>query len=406
VKVLVVSHLYPRDESDWNGIFVFEQVRALRQIGIDARAACGVPHWLSEALPYHRPLRAVWRHLRSWPAAGWRERDHVPCFYFPWLAPDYPSWLADALGAAAYRRGFWSAHAELAATFSFDLVHAHTALRDGTAAAWLAERHRVPMVLTEHTGPFSLLTSRRMLRRQTERAINRADRVFAVSAALRRDIAAQVFLQRPERLEVLGNGIDIAIFNEGNGGPPQDGTLRAVWIGGLMAIKQPLMLLEAFAGALAQQPALRLTMIGDGPLRDEVATAIERHGLARTVTLMPGVPHTAVADAIRRHHFLVIASVSETFGIVAAEALACGRPVLTTRCGGPEETVRDRTNGEIVETSRAGLAAGFVAIAARLAEFEPDRLHREAAARFDQRAIARRLAAVYEELINGRDALR
>jgi glycosyltransferase involved in cell wall biosynthesis len=404
VRVLVLSHLYPRDQSDWTGIFVFEQVRALRQIGIDARAASGLPHWLSEGLPYHRTLSAAWRHIRTWPAAGWHEREGVPCFYFPWLAPDYPPWLANAFDACAYRRGLKAVHGELAAGFAFDVVHAHTALRDGTAAAWLADRYRIPMVLTEHTGPFSLLTSGRTMRRQTERAIDRADRVLAVSAALQRDISQQIALRRPERLDILGNGIDARIFRPEPCCSPQDGTVHALWIGGMVAIKQPLMLLEAFAMAFAQLPKLRLTMVGDGALQSQIEAAIASRGLGRAVRLKPSISHDAVAEEIRRHHFLVIASASETFGVVAVEALACGRPVLTTRCGGPEETVRDRSNGEIVENSCAGLAAGFLAITARLAEFDPHRLHQEASARFDQTAIALRLAKVYEELITERKA--
>jgi glycosyltransferase involved in cell wall biosynthesis len=387
--------MFPRSEEDWGGIFVFEQVAALRAIGVDARVLVGNPIW------------AHWRHqlraARSWLKSrakrsrpDWVDLRGVPVAFFGFPAPPMRLWAR--IAPLSFRWRAERAAVRRAAAFPFDIVHAHTALMDGSAAVRIADRFDVPFVLTEHTGPFTALTEHPANRRLTEASVNRADLILAVSDKLRRDIIGEVHVRHPERISVLGNGVDPAVFRPGAPAPIGDGPIRAIWIGGYVPVKQPLMLVEAFAKAATREPRLRLTMVGYGVLEDAVAKRIGELGMVDRVTMLPSASRAQVADHIRSHHFLVLSSETETFGMVVLEALACGRPVLTTRCGGPEETVGGKERGELVDNDCEALANGFLAMTRRLGDFDPSALASYAHTRFGYHRIAEQLVARYCEL--------
>lgn len=403
IRALVLSHMFPRSEEDWGGIFVFEQAAALRAIGVDARVLVGNPIWAH----WRYQLRALLTWLKSLGRSAppeWVELRGVPVAFFSFPAPPMRLWAR--IAPLSFRWRAYSAAARRARRFPFDVVHAHTALMDGSAAARIADRFGIPFVLTEHTGPFTALTEHPANRRLTEAAINRADLVLAVSDKLRRDIIREVHVSHPERISILGNGVDPDLFQPGAHAVSDNGTIRAIWIGGYVPVKQPVMLLEAFASAAAKEPRLRLTMVGHGVLEAAVAKRLGELGLTDRVTMLPSAGRVQVAEHLRSHHFLVLSSETETFGMVVLEALACGRPVLTTRCGGPEETLDGRERGEVVENDRESLAEGFLTMSRRLREFDPHALAAYAHGRFGYPRIAKQLAGQYGQLLAGRSGVR
>ncbi len=398
MKVLVISHMFPRRSDDWDGIFVHEQVVALRKTGIDARVIVGNPEGFEVGFNIN-----TWRHLRCPRNSGalpeWQELQGVPVMYFTYSAPYFEYWKR--FGAACYVREIRQLAHLIRGSFPYDLVHAHTAWLDGSGAVWLARYSRVPMLLTEHTGPFSTLTALPVMRWVTQHAINRADAVIAVSEALKRDILRQVKVKRPDKIEVIGNGMRPDLFHPTNEMPPEDGTIRALWVGGYYPVKQPFRLIQAFSVAWQHDPRLRLSMVGAGPLEREVREYVRSEHLEKVISFYPTAPRQLVASYLRRHHFLVVSSETETFSIIVIEALACGRPVLSTRCGGPEDTIRDKSVGELVESSREGLTEGFLTMVNRLRDFDPQCLYAYTRDNYSVDVIASRVAKIYVKICAG-----
>lgn len=395
MKVLVLSHLFPRHEEDWNGVFVHEQVAALRAGGIDARVLTGDPAWITWSWGRTTARWVLRRHTPPGSLA-WREIRGVPVAVFRYASPFAPD--TEKAAAWCYAREAAAAASWARASVAFDLVHAHTSFLDGNAGARIARRFRVPFVLTEHTGPFSALTASPLMAWQTGRAIARADAVLAVSHAEREAMLRGVRIRRPERIEVLPNGVRTDVFHPGGGRPPDDGAVHVLWVGGLVPVKRLDLLLDAFADARRERPELRLTLLGDGPLEGEVRRKIEALDLAREVGLAPSTSRAGVAAALRAHHFLVVSSETESFSLVTIEALACGRPVLSTRCGGPESILVSPRLGELVDRTRSALARGLVSMAGRLPEFDEAALADHARREFGIEAVAKRTIAVYERV--------
>lgn len=386
MRVLILSHLFPRPDQPWNGIFVAEQAAALRRLGVDARVVYGDGCWFGlkgfDPVPERTP--------------AWTERLGVPCASFRYFVPARTWHIGGGITYAAVASALVS---KLRQEFPFDILHAHTSYLDGTAAAVLGRLFRVPVVVTEHSGPFSTQVGSVMQRLCTGWALQRANAVLAVSGYLRAQMQAALPALADRDIGVIGNGVNPGVFRPvaGHAGA----TVEMIWVGGFHAIKQPIMLLEAFQIAQRRVPGLRLTIVGDGPMADEMRQAEQKLGLAGLITWRGSVERAELALTMARSDFLVVSSRAETFCVAAIEALAAGCPVLTTRCGGPEEIVRHGQDGLIVDNAMAALADGMVDMAERHVRFSPEMLHAQAIERFGDESIANKLIGVYQGLLSG-----
>jgi glycosyltransferase involved in cell wall biosynthesis len=384
--------MYPRARHPAGGIFVHDQVRALRARGIDARVLSGDPLWVPTVNPL-RFLAALRRYLRTEPV--WGEWDSVPVLHFPYLCG---YWFRPSVHALTYGHGLDRVLAAACDQFSFDLIHAHTSFLDGNAGLRIGRATGRPLVITEHTGPFSLLTRNRFMRWITRRALVGADHRIAVSDGLRADMAEALNLAAGS-IAILPNGVDPRVFHPRAEGERSAGFIRALWVGHFVEIKRVDRLLQAFARASRVRPDLRLTLVGDGPERGAMKTLATELGLDQRVAFAPAADRNGVADAMRAHDFLVVSSAKETFSLVALEALACGIPVLSTACGGPEGLITEPSFGLIVSNDIEGLTQGLISFPDLVGASDPQRLHAHAGGRYSWAQIADELAALYRELV-------
>jgi glycosyltransferase involved in cell wall biosynthesis len=400
-RVLVVSHLFPTPSQPSLGCFVHEQVQALRQAeGVDARVVCCRPFVMNRAHPwklqrFYRRYRARFRSL------SWESCEGVPVLYLPYLvAGFFRFWLHGATCRAAVLR----AAPYLAATFPFELIHAHTCYLDGSAALALGRRFDVPYFLTEHTGPFRSLMDNWLVRRQSLRALRHAARVWCVSSSLAAEV--QGYLPPADRAHIrtLHNGVDTELFHPPDRWAPDPAAPRLLGVLALEENKAPLLLLQAFRRLRHAVPGATLGLIGDGPLEMEVRGFIRDQGLENCVTLWGQVSRSEVARLMREWcDFLVLSSNSETFGVVLIEALASGKPVVATRCGGPADVVTEPALGALCPPGDPdGLASALLGVTRTLPSFDPGLIRQRALERFAYGRLARALAAAYRDQLYGK----
>ena len=160
------------------------------------------------------------------------------------------------------------------------------------------------------------------------------------------------------RVTQIYNGVDVRRFEPADAGPlPIAGcpfNPAQHWlvgsVGRLQGVKNPLLLVRAFARALQLAPALRsrarLVLVGDGPLRAACAAALQDAGLA-DLAWLPG-ERADVADIMRGLSCFVLPSLAEGISNTILEAMACGLPVLATAVGGNVELVADGRTGQLV----------------------------------------------------------
>ncbi len=188
---------------------------------------------------------------------------------------------------------------------------------------------------------------------------DRADRVI-VSSRYSADVAATDYAVPREKIAVVPEPIDLAGWRrrltQVHGTPWPHPTVLSV--GRLYPRKRLEDLLEAAAILRSRIPRLRVRIVGGGP---ESARLRERHarlGLEETVVFLGEVPRSTLAVEYRRAHCFCLPSVQEGFGIVFAEAMAAGLPVVACRAAAVPEVVMDGRTGLLVSPRSPEALAG------------------------------------------------
>lgn len=215
------------------------------------------------------------------------------------------------------------------------VVHAHTGIYGGLVAARLA-RPDARVVVTEHATFLPAVLKQTSARKLYDEVLHRADAMLCVSRYLF-DQIAEVFPHHVPKLRIVPNVIDFDDFAV-RPEPPRD-PLRLLYLGRLTEHKGVRVLVEGFARIAAQEPAATLTLVGSGPLEQQLRDRARELGVADRVRVRPPVPAEQVAAVMHEHDVLVHASRVETFGMTVVEAVATGLPVLVARSAGPQETM-------------------------------------------------------------------
>jgi glycosyltransferase involved in cell wall biosynthesis len=263
-----------------------------------------------------------------------------------------------------------------------DVVYAHFLVPSGLIAALSS---RAPLVVTAHGRDVRNVGAIPGVAAATRLVVRRAATVVTVSDYLREELEAKVPGARG-KTEVVGSGIDLERFpllQRAEGPSP-----AFLCIGGLTERKNVLRLADAFA----ELGEGTLTFVGEGPLR----AALEgRDG----VRLAGAVPHERVASFVAAADIVCQPSLVEPLGQALLEAMACGRPVVATRIGGPPEFVTPEA-GVLVDPMDVGDIAEGLRRAAALPV--PNPAARAAAEPHDVREQARRMEEILERAVRAR----
>lgn len=255
----------------------------------------------------------------------------------------------------------------------YDLIHAHYWL-SGVVGARLKERWGVPLVVSFHTLARVKDASRSeehaepiFRKRGEDRVVRAADRIVAATEIERRELL-ELYAADPARVVVVPPGVDLDVFHPGGPGERERSRRRfgfgssptVVFVGRLQPLKGAHVALGALARLKRMVPDARLVIAGgDSPRgrrgeRMRLALAARRLRVVRRVEFLEPLPHDELGDLYRAADVVVIPSASESFGLVALEAGACGTPVVATAVGGLRRLVHDGETGYLV-TRRASV---------------------------------------------------
>jgi glycosyltransferase involved in cell wall biosynthesis len=163
-------------------------------------------------------------------------------------------------------------------------------------------------------------------------------------------------IKRPfsEKIKLLPLGVDYKEIQDST--PlPLDGP-SILFFGHLSYIKGTDILVKAFRKVNQRYPEIHLHLIGDGPLREFCENFVKKENLARNVHFWGAQPQSIVFGALRGADICVLPSRNDAGPFTTLEAMAAGKPIVTTRRGGIPEFVKDGRNGIIVEPEPDQLA--------------------------------------------------
>jgi teichuronic acid biosynthesis glycosyltransferase TuaC len=380
MRVGVVSWLYPSRRSPGNGIFVREELDHLSG---------------SAEIRLIAPL-----HNQCW----FGERHTETSFSgYPVIRPFtmmYPSWFFQHRSPSAMAKALSRSRKFFAGC---DLVHVHNAFPEAPAAV-RAFGSSFPLVVTVHGSDVNLLIGRPSLHDAIVEALNSVRIVICVSRAL-----AATLRENGVTAEtvVIPNGIVTPRFSPGDRNEAcrvlglDPGRPRILFAGNFAPWKGVEFLIRAMPETVRVFPDCELVLLGAKPGTgdfERYGDLIRRSGGVRSVRVCGWVPSGELPAWFRASDVFALPSLSEGFGIVAAEALACGIPVVATRSGGPEDIVGEG-QGYLVPTADEGaLANALVRALNREGLFDPESLSRSAVERFSYSTVTRRILNVYERV--------
>lgn len=338
---MVVAPAYPSMGSI-AGIFVADQVAALQPI-------CDIT--------VVAPQARGWRHVIGQPGGGaGLER---PTGDVTVLRPIARTWIPRSPRSVA--EGFIQAVSEAFREMSErglpDLIHAHVINPAGYAAVVVGRRFGVPVVVTEHSGPFEAILRSGFERRAAAWTIDHADSVLAVGPRLRDELLRLV---PGGRIDVVENVVDTAYFRPIEQPITRvEGPLRLFTLGIQAPQKGTDVLLRAVATLIGQGLGTELVIGGDGPERPGLEAEARRLGILSSTRFVGLLSRSEVRDWLQWCDVFVSASRHESFGLAIAEAIACERPVVATRSGGPESFM-DAASGILVELENADAIADAI----------------------------------------------
>lgn len=250
------------------------------------------------------------------------------------------------------------------------VLHGHYWL-SGEVARLLAARWGLPTAVTFHTTARSKNrraadgeTREPAIRERGEQLLMDTAGTVVVNTAAEAGELSALHGARTDRLRVIPPGVDLHVHHPAPvrqpampPGTPSPEELIIGFAGRLQALKGPQILVAALAllhrpgpdGSGALRPRLWVAGVGDDRFARELREQAREAGVADQITWLGSLPAAELAERMRGADLWAVPSSSETFGLVALEAQACGTPVAASRVGGLESALQDGVTGWLVE---------------------------------------------------------
>jgi D-inositol-3-phosphate glycosyltransferase len=207
-----------------------------------------------------------------------------------------------------------------------------------------------------------------------EQVVTAADRLVANTHAEAKELI-ELYHADPNRVRVVHPGVDLDVFVPGNQitarrdlGVAEE-AIVLLFVGRIQPLKAPDVLIKAAAEILKRSPELRSQLVvaicggpsGSGLERpDSLVTLADQLGVSDVVKFVPPTSRAELVKWFQAASVCVVPSYSESFGLVAIEAQACGTPVIAARVGGLPTAVRDGISGVLVDGHEAGTWASHI----------------------------------------------
>lgn len=372
-KILFVTNLYPSDEEPNRGVYIRNQAVALKKSGYKIYV-----------------LQMDYRSIRRKRKLGinWRKQDNIWVCHFsiplsPFVAIQYAvTGKLTEIGISLIEKRFGK----------FDLFHGHF-LEGAYGLIKIKRKKNIPIVFTEHGS--NLLNSRRnnAENRRMELLYGSVDEMIVVGH--RQYNCAEEF--SINSLRVIPNVIpDYFTYNKKS---KNSGDFSFITVGNLIESKCFGLLIDAFEKLYRKNNNISLIIVGEGPLKVELRKKVNVKGLSDCVTFLGAVQNKKLVDLYNGADCFVLPSRFETFGVVYAEALCTGTPIISTKNGGIDDIFEENC-GYLVDIDNVDQLE-YAMNHIMYDKFDNEAIAKKFQNKFGEENFVHQIKCVYDKLLEG-----
>lgn len=276
-----------------------------------------------------------------------------------------------------------------------DVIHAHNFLYAGVVAEFLKDNYGIKYIVTEHSSSFvrNKLSNEKI--RSIENIAKKASKVTAVSSSFNKILEEYT----KTNIDLLSNIVDDFFFQKKFQNKISNDFIF-LHIASLDKNKNQEFLIRSFEKIAKLNDKIYLNIAGDGYMRNFLESLVKKLDIEKQVNFLGRISQERVREEMMNSDCFVLSSNFETFGVVLIEALACGLPLIATKCGGPEDIV-NRQNGILINVeNQLQLQDAMITMYKNASKYDKQKLRSDAKDRFGEKAFIKNAMKYYEVGIN------
>ncbi|GAA0062898.1 glycosyltransferase [Clostridium sporogenes] len=377
MNILIMSSWYPSKNNLVSGIFVYEQVKALKALGKNVI----VFYPFDENIEKGKVVKSIEENIVVYRS----NTDYIKNTKISRVNSIIKS---------------VSILSKIVKIEKIDLIHAHVCYIAGIIASVHNMFYKkVPYIITEHSSKVKEYSNKNYNKKLFYFAYKNAQKVITVSNSLKNELKNLGYTFNDE---IIGNIVDTNEYYIKDKNQLATG-LNGLFIG--LMNDNEVKGLQYFLPALQSvfknyNDNIKFTLIGDGPKRKKYEAMVNELNINNICKFIGEVPKKEIPEYIMNHDFLVLPSVKETFGSVLIEAMAAGKPVLATKCGGPDEFVIKDVGILVEKKSEEALEKGLIYIIENYEKFNSYNIRKYAVENYSYEAIGNQLIDLYNSILN------
>lgn len=388
MKVLFVTRGWPSKDNPMSGNYEAVQARALAKRGIEVTVA-------------YLKKKSV-SHIFGSRKIGHKKDDGITVLSRMVVVSELPGVKTTRYG----RLDSWLCQRAFLDLYEYyrkqkgdaDIIHAHLIVHAFNCKKAL-EKYHIPFVITEHWSKMNYTILEAGLTKLGE-GYQLADRVVCVSSALADSLKQKFGLE----CMVINNMVSNDFFNQNvdlRKAPSSRDIVKFVSVGSIEVRKGYDLIIKGLQKSKFCYKC-QLSIIGSGPDEESIRKLISGSGLQDQVFLLGRKPPEEVSAQIAASDCFALTSRRETFGIVYIEAMAMGKPVIATICGGPECFVNE-SNGVLIPAEDVDAAADAIDyMVEHLDQYDGAAIREYCYENFSEERIAQKIIALYNEVLEER----
>lgn len=282
-----------------------------------------------------------------------------------------------------------------------DIIHAHVVFPMGLFGGILSRFTGIPVVITEHTSPFSVHARTAVHKALLQFVLFSAKVIMPVSSSLQKQMERYY---STDKYRVIPNVIDTGFFYPYSNKYEDHSQKRLIHISLLDNEQKNISGLLCAVSALSQKrDDFELHIVGDGKDYGMLVDLAKNLDILDKYVFFYGrMTDSDLADMLRESDIFVLNSNHETFAVVCAEALASGIPVLATRCGGPEDYITPQVGMLIEPGNTEELVRAIDKMLMSHKSYDPKSLHDYVEQKFGVERIGMEIYNIYNTVLEGR----